>query len=112
MRSANAAPPPPAHRAPLIAAFERLCELITRFASGHWGTMSALVLLCVGTGMILYDQDSVACQILEKMLTLISLVLLFLLQRAQTKHAMTVQLKLNELIDSHEGASNSMINIE
>jgi low affinity Fe/Cu permease len=39
-------------------------------------------------------------------------LMVFLLQRAQAKDVSAIHIKLNELLASHEGASNRMLNIE
>jgi low affinity Fe/Cu permease len=44
--------------------------------------------------------------------TIITFMMVFLLQRAHNKESLALQIKLNELIASHDGASNRMINIE
>ncbi|NCD69806.1 low affinity iron permease family protein [Mucilaginibacter agri] len=44
--------------------------------------------------------------------TIITFLMVFLIQKAQNKDSKAVHLKLNELIASHEGASNRMVNIE
>lgn len=44
--------------------------------------------------------------------TIITFLMVFLIQKSQNKDSKAVHLKLNELIASHEGASNRMVNIE
>ena len=44
--------------------------------------------------------------------TIITFLMVFLIQKTQNKDSMALQLKLNELIASHELASNRMVNIE
>ena len=44
--------------------------------------------------------------------TIITFIMVFLLQRAHNKESLALQVKLNELIASQKGASNRMINIE
>src|SRR5436305_1778232 len=44
--------------------------------------------------------------------TIITFLMVFLIQRAQNKEALAVQLKLNELLASQHGASNRLINVE
>ena len=36
----------------------------------------------------------------------------FLIQKAQNKDSLAIQLKLNELLSAHEKASNKMVNVE
>lgn len=44
--------------------------------------------------------------------TIITFLMVFLIQKAQNKDSKAIHLKLNELIASHEGTSNRMVNIE
>ncbi|MBS7563563.1 low affinity iron permease family protein [Mucilaginibacter sp. Bleaf8] len=44
--------------------------------------------------------------------TIITFLMVFLIQKSQNKDSKAVHLKLNELIAAHEGASNRMVNIE
>ena len=44
--------------------------------------------------------------------TIITFLMVFLIQRAQNKDSMAIQLKLNELVAAVEGASNRLIDVE
>jgi low affinity Fe/Cu permease len=44
--------------------------------------------------------------------TIITFLMVFLLQRAQNKDALAIQLKLDELVAAIEGASNRLIDVE
>jgi low affinity Fe/Cu permease len=44
--------------------------------------------------------------------TVITFLMVFLIQKSQNKDSKAVHLKLNELLASHEGTSNRMVNIE
>lgn len=44
--------------------------------------------------------------------TIITFLMVFLIQRTQNKDSMVIQLKLNELIAAKKGASNRLVNIE
>src|SRR5687768_8807717 len=44
--------------------------------------------------------------------TIVTFLMVFLIQRAQNKDALAIQLKLNELVAAVEGASNRLINVE
>lgn len=44
--------------------------------------------------------------------TVVTFLMVFLIQRAQNKDALAIQLKLNELVAALEGASNRLINVE
>jgi low affinity Fe/Cu permease len=44
--------------------------------------------------------------------TIITFLMVFLIQRAQNKDSLVLHLKLNELIAAHKGASNRLINAQ
>lgn len=44
--------------------------------------------------------------------TIITFLMVFLIQRSQNKESMSIQLKLNELIAAVKGASNNLIDVE
>jgi len=44
--------------------------------------------------------------------TIVTFLMVFLIQRAQNKDSLAIQIKLNELLASQQGASNRLINIE
>jgi low affinity Fe/Cu permease len=44
--------------------------------------------------------------------TIITFLMVFLIQKAQNKDAMAIQLKLNELVASHKFASNRLVDVE
>ena len=44
--------------------------------------------------------------------SIITFLMVFLIQKAQNKDSMAIQLKLNELVAAHEFASNRLVNVE
>lgn len=44
--------------------------------------------------------------------TIITFLMVFLIQKAQNKDSMAIQLKLNELVASHKYASNRLVDVE
>ena len=44
--------------------------------------------------------------------TIVTFLMVFLIQKSQNKDSKAVHLKLNEMLASHEGTSNRMVNIE
>lgn len=113
--AAPASPPTPATEIvenAFFRAFERLCERITAFVSGHWGTLTAVFLLVFGSVVFLREHDDSFAAVVERFMTMLSLTLLFLLQRSQTKATLSLQVKLNEILKGMQGTSNEVINIE
>lgn len=93
--------------------FERLSILLTRFS----GSTSAFVLslsLVAGWAISgpLFNFSENWQLVINTGTTIITFLMVFLIQRTQNKDSMAIQLKLNELIASSAGASNRMVDIE
>ncbi|MCC6493300.1 MAG: low affinity iron permease family protein [Pirellulales bacterium] len=97
---------PPARVSPLQVAAQRA----TDFVAGSWGFASAVLLLTawVAAGWFTAGGWDYG----DRFITGVSFVLLFLLQRSQSKDSRAVQLKLNELLAALDRASTKLINIE
>ncbi len=44
--------------------------------------------------------------------TIVTFLMVFLIQKAQNKDSLAIQLKLNELVAAHENASNRLVDVE
>ncbi|PBQ31059.1 hypothetical protein CNR22_04505 [Sphingobacteriaceae bacterium] len=44
--------------------------------------------------------------------TIVTFLMVFLIQKSQNKESLSIQLKLNELVAAHEFASNRLVNVE
>lgn len=82
------------------------------FASGPWGTHAGFGLLAFWLGAAVVVGWSEAYQYVDEVVTMTSFLLLFLLQRAQAKDTLAMQVKLNELLASVNKASDTLINLE
>lgn len=94
--------------------------MIERFAAWatRWtGSTSAFVLAAgfivvwLGSGPFFHWSDTWQL-IANTFTTLVTFVMVFLIQRSQNKESMAVQLKLNEIVAAIEGASNRLVDIE
>ena len=70
-----------------------------------------LILVWLVTGPIFHFSDTWQL-IINTATTIVTFLMVFLIQRSQNKESLAVQLKLNELVASMEGASNRLIDIE
>ena len=84
----------------------------------HWtGSTAAFALAClvilawVGTGPIFKYSDTWQL-VINTGTTIVTFLMVFLIQRAQNKDSRAVHLKLNELVAAIEGASNRLIDVE
>ncbi len=94
--------------------------MIERFATWatRWtGSSTAFVLATVSvvvwlvTGPFFHFSDTWQLWA-NTVTTIITFLMVFLIQRTQNKDSMAVQLKLNEIVASIEGASNRLIGVE
>jgi low affinity Fe/Cu permease len=93
---------------------------LSRFASfaTRWtGTTAAflcavaVILVWIATGPIFHYSDTWQL-VINTSTTIVTFLMVFLIQRAQNKDTMALQLKLNELVAAIEGASNRLISVE
>ena len=71
----------------------------------------ALILLWAVTGPLFHYSDTWQLAI-NTGTTIITFLMVFLIQRSQNKESLAVQLKLNEIVAALEGASNRLIDVE
>src|ERR1700748_2802151 len=71
----------------------------------------ALVIIWGATGPLFHYSENWQL-VINTGTTIITFLMVFLIQKAQNKDSLAIQLKLNELVASHEFASNRMVNVE
>ena len=87
------------------------------WASEWTGTTAAfigaflVIIIWLLTGPIFHYSDTWQLAI-NTSTTIITFLMVFLIQRAQNKDSMAVQLKLSEIVAALEGASNRLISVE
>ena len=91
----------------------KFAAAVTRAAGSSWGFGFAfsVVLIWALTGPIFHWSDTWQL-VINTGTTIVTFLMVFLIQRAQNKDGMAIQLKLNELVAAIEGANNRMIDIE
>jgi low affinity Fe/Cu permease len=102
-----------ARRAKHESPFERFAQSMTRWA-GSTGTFLAaiaVVLIWGLTGPLFRFSDTWQL-VINTGTTVVTFLMVFLIQRTQNKDAIAVQLKLNELVAAVQGASNRLLNCE
>ena len=97
----------------LSNALEKFSERVTAWAGGTWAFAIALgtILLWATSGPLFHFSDTWQL-VINTSTTIITFLMVFLIQRSQNKDAMALQLKLNEIVAALEGASNRLIDIE
>jgi low affinity Fe/Cu permease len=97
--------------------FSLLCEKVSSAATRWTGSTSALVfalgsiVLWLATGPLFGFSDTWQL-VMNTATSIITFVMVFLIQRSQNKDALAIQLKLNELVAAMQGASNRLIDVE
>ncbi|MDD5360569.1 MAG: low affinity iron permease family protein [Ignavibacteria bacterium] len=93
--------------------FETLAVSLTRFSGSTTAFVLAVtsVILWIATGPLFNYGDGWQL-VINTGTTIITFLMVFLIQRAQNKDSLATHLKLDELIASLSGASNRMIDIE
>ena len=95
-------------------------EQLERFSS--WATATTgstlgfvlatlMIVVWLGTGPAFHYSDTWQL-VMNTITSIITFLMVFLIQRSQNKESLAVQLKLNELVASKKGASNRLIDLE
>ena len=95
------------------AVFGQLAESITRFSGSTAAFLTAvgIVLVWALTGP-LFRYSETWQLVINTGTTIVTFLMVFLIQRAQNKDSLVLHLKLNELIAATQGASNRLINAQ
>jgi len=93
--------------------FERMSTAITCFtgSSSAFGIALGVVIIWGITGPIFKYSDTWQL-VINTGTTIITFLMVFLIQKSQNKDSKAIQLKLNELIAASRHASNRMVDIE
>src|SRR6185436_9368264 len=97
----------------ISAFFEKLARAAIEWAGGSWAfAMAVSVILVWGlTGPIFGFSDTWQL-VINTGTTIVTFLMVFLIQRAQNKESKAIQLKLNEIVAAIQGASNHLIDVE
>jgi low affinity Fe/Cu permease len=108
--NAAASPRPPQRPAGL---FHRMAGWTTRATGGRWGFLTALcVVLVWAISGPFYHYSELWQMVINTATTIVTFLMVFLIQNAQNRESKAVHLKLDELIRAVKTANNEMINIE
>jgi low affinity Fe/Cu permease len=94
-------------------AFERLAQSMTRW-TGATPTFLGAVGIVVAWALLgpVFDYSDTWQLVINTGTTIVTFLMVFLIQRSQNKDARAVHLKLNKLVSALEGASSRLINVE
>ena len=98
------------HRESLLARFARTATDWSG-TSAAFGLAALTIAVWLVTGPLFQFSDTWQL-VINTGTTIVTFLMVFLIQRAQNKDARAVHLKLNELVAAVKGASNRLINVE
>src|SRR6476659_11212889 len=100
-------------RTSLAEQFENLSKVITQFtgSTAAFGVALAVVVIWGVLGPVFGFSDTWQL-VINTGTTIVTLLMVFLIQRSQNKDSLALQLKLNEIVAALDGASNRLVNIE
>jgi low affinity Fe/Cu permease len=92
---------------------ERFSTAVTRWSGSTtaFATAFAVILVWAVTGPLFGFSDTWQL-VINTGTTIVTFLMVFLIQRSQNKDSLALQLKLNELLAALEGASNRLIDVE
>lgn len=95
------------------SAFEKFASQVSKAAGSTPAFIGAfsIVLVWAVCGPF-FDYSETWQLIINTGTTIITFLMVFLIQKAQNKDSLAIQLKLNELVASNEYSSNSLVDIE
>ena len=96
-----------------VAGLERFSAIVARWAgsASAFAIACAVVVLWAATGRAFAFSDTWQL-VINTGTTIVTFLMVFLIQRSQNKDALATQLKLNELVAAVKGASNRLIGVE
>jgi low affinity Fe/Cu permease len=100
-------------RSSVGVAFERLSEAVT-----HWTGGTAAFACAVGVVVLwgvlgpVFHFSNTWQLVINTGTTIITFLMVFLIQRTQNKDSLAIHLKLNEIVAALDGASNRLIDVE
>ena len=93
--------------------FTRFSNKVTRIAGSSYAFIGAFVVVLIWAmlGPVFHYSDTWQL-VINTGTTIITFLMVFIIQQSQNRDTIAIQLKLNELIASHDGASNRLVDIE
>jgi len=93
--------------------FETFALKVTQATGSNMGFVLAFlsVIVWAATGPIFHYSEDWQ-MVINTGTTIVTFLMVFLIQKSQNKDSLAIQLKLNELVAAHQFASNRLVNVE
>ncbi len=103
----------PGNKNKLSVLFEKFAGAVTKATGSTAAFISAFALVFVWglSGPVFHYSENWQL-VINTGTTIITFLMVFLIQKSQNKDSLAIQLKLNELVAAHEFASNRLVNVE
>ena len=103
----------PATKTQTAGIFERFAIGVTKATGSTAAFITAFIVVIVWavSGPFFHYSENWQL-IINTGTTIITFLMVFLIQKGQNKDSLAIQLKLNELVAAHEFASNRLVNVE
>ena len=103
----------PRRKSAISRAFEAISQKATVWTGSSWAFgLAALVIVVWLVSGPLFGFSDTWQLVINTGTTIVTFLMVFLIQRAQNKESLAVQLKLNEIVAAIQGASNRLIDVE
>ena len=95
------------------AAFEKLSARITKATGSPWAFLLAfLIIIAWAVSGPIFNYSDTWQLVINTGTTIITFLMVFVIQQSQNKDTVALQLKLNELIATNAEASNRLVDVE
>ena len=113
VKPASSFTPPQLPRSAIGKRLEHWSRVVTNWAGSSWAFAIAVLVIVTWlvTGPIFHYSDTWQL-VINTGTTIVTFLMVFLIQRSQNKDALAVHLKLNEIVAAVHGASNRLIDVE
>src|SRR5437763_17204269 len=93
--------------------FRKFAQITSQVVGSSWAFILAVAVIAAWavTGPMFGFSDTWQL-VINTGTTILTFLMVFLIQRAQNKDSLAIQLKLNEIVAAIDGASNHLLNVE
>jgi low affinity Fe/Cu permease len=103
----------PHHHTHQKKAFDRFSTAVTRASGSSWAFLAALIIVVIwGLCGPFFGFSNTWQLVINTGTTIVTFLMVFVIQQSQNKDTLAIQLKLNELIASDSAANNRLVDIE
>src|SRR5947208_874432 len=96
-----------------MSVLEKFARRATAWTGSSWAfALAVLTIIVWGITGPMFGFSDTWQLVINTGTTIVTFLMVFLLQRSQNKDSIAIHLKLNELVAAVEGASNRLINVE